>query len=82
MTVRARWWAVGGAVILLVAAAVGAGVLWVRRADPTATPTATPTTVVLEAAGDEGADPFVAAKSDQAPPASDLTCRPPDRPRR
>ncbi|HEY7815934.1 MAG TPA: DUF6777 domain-containing protein, partial [Nakamurella sp.] len=66
MTVRARWWAVGGAVILLVAAAVGAGVLWVRRAEPAAAPV----TVVLEAAGDEGADPFVAAKAELATPAS------------
>ena len=49
---------VGAAGLLVVGAAV-AGVIWVRHAqsDPQ------PTTVVLQAAGDEGADPFVPVAS-------------------
>lgn len=51
---------VAAAVALLVAAAVIAGVVWVRRTQDKATPQAAiAPVVVLEAAGDAGVDPFI-----------------------
>lgn len=60
MTVRARRWLILGVVVLVMVGAVAVGLVWVRRARSDSMPV----TVVLEATGDEGDDPFLTAPAD------------------